>query len=72
MAPVQRLWAINQKERQLTEKLASLRLTRQMMEEHLKLQDHFLQYQLATYDQSSLPLTNGYHEDSEGGTLKFV
>ena len=43
-----------------------------MMEEHLKLQDHFLEYQLATYDQSSLPLTNGYHEDSEGGTLKFV
>jgi len=66
VAPVQRLWAINQKERQLNEKLASLRLTRKFMEQQLKMQDHFSRYQLEQYEQPNLSLTNGYHEEYEG------
>lgn len=37
------------------------------MEQQLKMQDHFSRYQLEQYEQPNLPLTNGYHEEYEGG-----
>ena len=57
------LWAMRQKEKQLNEKLASLRLTRQLMEKQIEMQEHFITYVI----DDSNGYTNGYHEESEGG-----
>lgn len=60
--PVNQLWAMRQKEKQLNEKLASLRLTRQLMEKQIEMQEHFITYVI----DDSNGYTNGYHEESEG------
>ena len=41
------------------------------MEQQLKMQDHFSRYQLEQYEQPNLSLTNGYHEEYEGGNDIF-
>lgn len=41
------------------------------MEQQLKMQDHFSRYQLEQYEQPNLPLTNGYHEEYEGGKVIY-
>ena len=64
------LWAIRQKERQLNEKLASLRLTREMMEQHLQL-DSFMK-RVIQNNQIPNGYTNGYHEESDGGTHLYL
>lgn len=64
IGPVNHLWAIRQKEKQLNEKLASLRLTRELMEQQIEFQDHFINCVLEPKHQNGY--TNGYHDESEG------
>ena len=64
IGPVQQLWAIRRKEKELNSKLASLRLTRELMENQIQFQNHFINYVLEPIQNG---YSNGYHDESEGG-----
>ena len=61
------LWAIHQKERQLSYKLATLRNTRELMEQQIEFQNKFIEC-VVENPENGYHHQNGYHTDSEAGT----